>query len=53
MAGVLAAVEAKTPSTVDELDGKTASPFTLAVIECLLPLKFKMLMMDTFDGSKD
>lgn len=53
MAGVLAAVEAKAPNTVDELVGRTASPFIPAVMECPLPVKFKMPVMDTFDGSKD
>ena len=30
MAGVLAAVEAKTPNTVEAMIGRTASPFTQA-----------------------
>lgn len=53
MAGVLAAVEAKTPNTVEALIGKTALPFTQAVMDYPLPLKFKMPTMDTFNGSKD
>ena len=53
MVGVLAVVEAKTPNIVDDLIGRTASPFILTVMECPLPLKFKMSVMDTFNGSKD
>ena len=53
MAGVLAAIEAKTPNTVDDLIRRTASPFVLTIMECPLPSKFKMPVMDTFDGSKD
>ena len=47
------AIEAKTPNTVDELVGKIAFSLTPGVMECLLPLKFKIPVMDTFDGSKD
>lgn len=53
MAGIQAAVEAKTPNTVDKLVGRIASPFTQEVIDHPLPLKFKISIMDMFDGFKD
>ena len=49
----MAAVAAKAPNAVEALIGRTASPFTQAVMDYPLPPKFKMPTIDTFDGSKD
>ena len=38
------------------LDGtlkKTSSPFTAKVLECPLPLKFKLPQLEVYDGMKD
>lgn len=53
LAGVLAVVKGKGPSTVEELVSRTDTPFTVAVMKVPLPPKFKMLVVESFDGTKD
>ena len=53
LAGVLAVVKGKGPNTVEELVSRTDTPFTLAVMTVPLPPKFKMPVLESFDGTKD
>ena len=47
------AIKEKTEWSVDRLVRATDSPFTAAVLECLVPLKFRLPQLEPFDGLKD
>ncbi|XP_058215768.1 uncharacterized protein LOC131326877 [Rhododendron vialii] len=51
--GLMKHVKAQTPATVEELVQNTDSPFTPEVMRRLLPRKFKMLQLETFNGATD
>ena len=46
-------IKEKTERSVDRLIKATDSPFTTAVLECLVPSKFRLLQLESFDGLKD
>ena len=46
-------IREKTDRSLDRMVRKTDSPFTIAVIECLMPLKFRLPQLESFDGLKD
>ena len=47
------AIKEKTERSVDRLVRATDSPFTAAVLECPVPLKFLLPKLEPFDGLKD
>ena len=47
------AIKEKTERSVDRLVRATDSPFTAAVLECPVPLKFLLPNLEPFDGLKD
>ena len=47
------AIKEKTERSVDRLVRVTDSPFTTAVLECLVPSKFRLPQLESFDGLKD
>ena len=47
------AIKEKTEWSVDRLVRATDSPFTAAVLECPVPLKFRLPQLEPFDGLKD
>ena len=47
------AIKEKTEQTVDRLVIATNSPFTAAVLECLVPSKFRLPQLEPFDRLKD
>ncbi|XP_058219832.1 uncharacterized protein LOC131330306 [Rhododendron vialii] len=51
--GLIKHIKAQTPATVEELVQNTDSPFTAEVMGLPLPRKFKMLQLETFNGSTD
>ena len=46
-------IKEKTERSVDRLVRATDSPFTAAVLECLVPSKFWLPQLELFDGLKD
>ena len=47
------AIKEKTERSVDRLVRATNSPFTMAVLECPVPSKFRLPQLESFDGLKD
>ena len=47
------AIKEKTEQSVDRLVKATDSPFTTAVLECLILSKFRLPQLKSFDGLKD
>ena len=47
------AIKEKTERSVDRLVRATDSPFTMAVLECPGPSKFRLPQLESFDGLKD
>ena len=47
------ALKEKTDWSVDRMVRGTDSPFTTAVLECLVPSKFHLPQLEPFDGLKD
>ena len=47
------AIKEKTDFSLDRLVRATDSPFTTAVLECPVSLKFRLPQLDLFDGLKD
>ena len=47
------AIKEKTDRSLDWMVGRTDSPFTTAVLECPMPLKFRLPQLKPFDGLKD
>ena len=47
------AIKEKTERSVDRLVRATDSPFTAAVLECLVSLKFRLPQLELFNGLKD
>ena len=47
------AIKEKTDRSLDRMVRKTNSPFTMMVLECSVPLKFRLPQLDPFDGLKD
>ena len=47
------AIKEKTERSVDRLVRATDSPFTTAVLECLVPSKFRLPQLESFKGLKD
>ena len=47
------AIKEKTDRSLDRMVRKTDSPFTTAVLKCLVPLKFHLPQLEPFDGLKD
>ena len=46
-------VKGRAPNTMDTLVQQTESSFTAEVLRYLLPVKFRMPQVETFDGAKD
>ena len=46
-------VKGRAPVSIDALVQQTKSPFTVGVLHFLLSAKFRMLQIETFDGTKD
>ena len=47
------AIKEKTERSMDRLVRATDSPFTTAVLECLVPSKFRLPQLESFKGLKD
>ena len=47
------AIKEKTDRSLDRMVRKTDSPFTTAVLKCLVPSKFHLPQLEPFDGLKD
>ena len=47
------ATKEKTDWSLDRMVRMTDSPFTLAVLKCPMPLKFRLPQLELFDGLKD
>ena len=47
------AIRGKTDRSLDRMVRTTNSPFTMAVLECPVPLKFRLPQLEPFDGLKD
>ena len=47
------AIKEKTERSMDRLVRATDSPFTTAVLECLVPSKFRLPQLKSFKGLKD
>ena len=47
------AVKGRAPISMDALVQQTESPFTAGVLHFPLPVKFRMLQIETFDGMND
>ena len=47
------AIKGKTDRSLDRMVRTTDSPFTAAVLECLVPSKFRLPQLEQFDGLKD
>ncbi|XP_030945831.1 uncharacterized protein LOC115970321 [Quercus lobata] len=47
------AIKEKTDRSVDKMIRATDSPFTVAVLECPVPSKFRLPQLEPFDGLKD
>ena len=47
------AIKEKTDQSLDYMVQKTDSPFTMAVLKYLVPLKFRLPQLKPFDGLKD
>ena len=46
-------IKEKTDQSLDRMVRATDSPFTTAVLECLVPLKFRLPQLELFDRLKD
>ena len=47
------AIKENIERSVDRLVRATDSPFTTVVLECLVPSKFRLPQLESFDGLKD
>ena len=47
------AIKEKTDRSLDRMVRAIDSPFITAVLECLVPLKFRLPQLEPFDGLKD
>ena len=47
------AMKGKTTMNLDGMLKRTNSPFITSVLECLLPLKFRLPQLEFYDGMKD
>ena len=47
------AIKEKTDQSLNRMVRRTDSPFTMAVLECPIPLKFHLPQLEPFDGLKD
>ena len=47
------AIKKKTDRSVDRMVRATNLPFTTAVLECLVPPKFRLPQLEPFDGLRD
>ena len=47
------AIKEKTDWSLDRMVRRTDSPFTMAVLECSVPSKFRLPQLKPFDGLKD
>ena len=47
------AVKGRAPVSMDAMVQQTESPFTTGVLHFPLPAKFRMLQVETFDGTRD
>ena len=46
-------IKEKTDRSLDRMVRKTDSPFTVVVLECPIPSKFRLPQLKPFDGLKD
>ena len=46
-------IREKTDQSLDRMVRRMDSPFTIAVLECLMPSKFRLPQLESFDGLKD
>ena len=47
------AIKEKTDRSLDRMVRTTDSPFTIVVLECPVPSKFRLPQLELFDGLKD
>ena len=47
------AIKGKTDRSLDKMVRTTDSPFTVTVLECPVPSKFRLPQLESFDGLKD
>ena len=47
------AIKEKMDRSVDRMVRATDSPFTTVVLECPVPSKFRLPLLESFDGLKD
>jgi len=47
------AIKEKTDRSLDRMVRATDSPFTIVVLECSVPSKFRLPQLEPFDGLKD
>ena len=47
------AIKEKTDQSLDKMVRRTESPFTMVVLECPIPSKFRLPQLKPFDGLKD
>ena len=47
------AIKERTDRSVDKMVKATDSPFTVVVLECLIPSKFRLPQLEPFDGLKE
>ena len=53
MEAMMNALKGHVFSDLDDLVNRTDSPFTISVNSCLLPQKFRMPQIESYDGVKD
>ena len=46
-------IKEKTDRSLDKMVRRSESPFTMVVLECLIPSKFRLPQLKPFDGLKD
>ena len=46
-------IKEKTDQSLDKMVRRTDSPFTMVVLECSVPSKFRLPQLEPFDGLKD
>ena len=47
------AIEEKIDRSLDKMVKRTNSPFTMAILECPMPSKFRLPQLEPFNGLKD
>ena len=53
MDGLMKAIKGQTDRSLDWMVRAIDSPFTMVVLECLVPSKFSLPQLESFDGLKE